>query len=500
MNNKINNTLIVSLGILSSCGQNSNNTEQRPNFLFIYTDDQRYDQLGVLQREQGEQGRFPWFTTPSMDRLAAEGVRFRNAFVTNSLSSPSRAAFLTGRYNHLNGMASNFREFPLETVTHASILSEAGYTTAYFGKWHMLGQRQIPSYFDFQATMIGHGRYFDCPLMIQGVETPTEGWVDDVVTNYAIEFMERQKDSNKPWSVVIGFKSPHQPFEPPERAVNRFEGKKARPVPNFDSQAIYMEKAGFPKRKSNVDDQGLVPCNLNHFRCVSAVDDNLGKLLDALERLGYAKNTVVVFCSDNGFYFGEHGGLGDKRSAYDESLRIPFLVRFPKLGKKAEGRIVDEPILNIDLAPTLLDYAGIKIPKDMQGRSLRPLIEGKKLNDWRKSWFYEYFAEPQMNSWIVDITAIRTLDTKLIKYSIKSGILEDWTELFDLTKDPYETKNLFNDPASTDLRRMMEQEYTRLKVETGYVVPDFTDRPDWWDFGLPGDGPSGLPEKPKINN
>ena len=459
--------------------------DDRPNFLFVYADDQRYDQVGVVQREQGEKGRYPWFTTPNMDRLAAEGVRFRNAFATCSLCAPSRAAFLTGRYNHCNGIASNFRHFPLDNVTHASLLREAGYATAYIGKWHMDNQRELPK-FDFQATLIGHGRYVDCPLIVDGVETPTVGWVDDVTTAYAIEFMEKRKNDTKPWSMVLGFKAPHGPCTPPERAANRFEGEKARPVPNLEEQAIYMEKLSIKQSAPKPDENGLVPCNLDHFRCVSSCDDNLGKLLDALDRLGFAENTVVIYCSDNGFYFGEHM-LGDKRSAYDESLRIPFLVRFPKLDKTLRGRVVDEPILNIDLAPTLLDLAGVPTPKEMQGRSWRPLLEGKKPGDWRTGWFYEYFAENQRNSKVVDITAVRTLNSKLVKYSVKNGPREDWSELFDIENDPYELNNIYNDPAHASLRDKMEKEYGKLKTEVGYVIPDYVNRPKWWDLGLPGD-------------
>jgi len=458
---------------------------QRPNFLFVYADDQRYDQVGVVQREQGDEGRYPWFKTPNMDRLAEEGVRFRNAFVTSSLCSPSRAAYLTGRYNHLNGIASNFRQMPLDTVTHATLLRAAGYTTAYIGKWHMNTQRELPPCFDFQATLIGHGRYEDCPLMIQGVETPTKGWVDDVTTGYAIEFIEKQKDTGKPWSMVVGFKAPHGPFTPPKRAENRFEGEMAHVVPNLSVQATYLQKQGMPFRAPAIEN-GLVPANLNHFRCVSACDDNLGKLLDALDRLGYADNTIVIYTSDNGYYFGEHG-LGDKRSAYEESLRVPFLVRFPKLGNASKGRVVDEPILNIDLAPTLLDYAGAPIPKEMQGKSWRPLLEGKKTADWRKAWFYEYFAENQKGSRVVDITAVRSLDTKLIKYSIKSGELPDWTEIYDVAADPYELNNLYNDPAHAKRQQEIEQEYARLRNEVEYRIPDYTDRPSWWDSGLPED-------------
>ncbi|MDR2441405.1 MAG: sulfatase-like hydrolase/transferase [Planctomycetaceae bacterium] len=477
--------LIISLSVVITVYCTVIFADDRPNFLFVYSDDQSYDQLGVVQQEQGEKGRYPWFKTPNMDCLAEDGIRFRNAFVTSSLCSPSRAAFLTGRYNHCNGIASNFRSLPIDTVTYASLLQKAGYTTGYFGKWHMGSQRERPG-FDYHASFISHGQFFDCSLLVQGIETPTKGWVDDVTTDYAIKFIEEQKSSAKPWSITIGFKAPHGPAIPPERNAKLYEGEKARIVPNLNVQAIYLEKQGIPFKKQPLPENGLVSVHYGRFRCVKACDENLGRLMDALDRLGYAENTIVVYCSDNGYYTGEHG-LGDKRSAYEESLRIPFIVRFPKLVGKGKGIVVDEPILNIDLAPTLLDFANVPIPKEIQGRSLRPLLEGKKPADWRKAWFYEYFAEKQRNSKVVDVTAVRTIDAKLIRYALQKGIQEDWSELFDLKNDPYETKNLYNNPDYTELRKNMETEYNRLKNEVGYKIPDYVDRPDWWNLGLPDD-------------
>src|SRR5947208_366627 len=175
--------------------------ERRPNFLFVYTDDQRWDAMGIVQREQGERARFPWFQTPNMDRVAAEGVRFRNAFVTLSLCAPSRAAFLTGRYNHSNGVINNHTPFPETSVTHATLLGAAGYKTAYIGKWHMCGQRGKRPGFDYSASFIGQGRYIDCPIEVNGTPTPSTGWVDDVLTDYAADYIKQNKD--KPFSVVV---------------------------------------------------------------------------------------------------------------------------------------------------------------------------------------------------------------------------------------------------------------------------------------------------------
>lgn len=456
--------------------------DSRPNILFIYTDDQRYDALGVVQREQGQRGRFPWLSTPNMDRLAAEGVRFRNAFVTESLCAPSRAVNLTGRYNHVNGVASNFRPFPVDNVTHATLLRAAGYTTAYIGKWHMDSQRERPG-FDYHASYIGHARYVDPVFVVQGDDVPRQGWIDDLSTDYAIEFLRRQKDAARPWSMVVGFKSPHGPFEPPPRAAERFAGEEARVVPNLDSRAIYLGES--PRRQPLPPDAASVPANLNYFRCISGADDCLGRLLDALNELGFAQNTVVVYTSDNGFYLGEHQ-VGDKRSAYDESLRVPFIVRDPRLPPAARGRVVDAMVLNLDLAPTLLALAGVTQPKEMPGMSWLPLLTGQPVA-WRQSWFYEYFAERQKNSRVPDITAVRTADAKLIRYPGH----DEWTELFDLQADPYEIRNLYGDPAAEALRAKLEAEHDRLAQEVAYRVPDYVDRPEWW--GKPG-GPDYQPE------
>lgn len=434
--------------------------ERKPNFLFIYLDDQRWDAMSVVQKEQGEKGRFPWLKTPNMDRLAAEGVRFRNAFVTLPLCAPSRASFLTGQYNHLNGVANNHTPFPENNVTHASILSDAGYETAYIGKWHHNGQRGKRPGFKYSASYIGQGKYMNCPFEINGQTTQTHGWVDDVSTDFAIEYMKEKRD--KPFSVIVGFKSCHGPFAPPERAKDRFAGESFRPVPNLDVTAIYREEdetTGGEKRKGG----GI---NLNYFRTISAVDDNVGRLLSALQEMGVADDTVVVFTSDNGFYHGEHG-LADKRSLYEESIRVPMLVKYPRLMLK--GKVSDEMVLNIDIAPTFLELAAADVPKEMQGRSLVPLLTGKA-KDWRKSFLAEYFEEnnfPQTPSTV----AVRTEDAKLIKYPEN----EEWTELFDLKRDPYETKNLAADSAHKNLRRRMEAEFDKQVKETKYRVPEYAD-------------------------
>jgi arylsulfatase A-like enzyme len=440
----------------------------KPNFLFVYTDDQRWDAMSCVQQEQGDKGRFPWFQTPNMDRLAREGVRFRNAFVINSLCAPSRSNFLNSQYSHLNGVANNHTPMPLDTVNHATVLRKNGYVTGYFGKFHHGQQPERPG-FDVIASFIGQGKYVDCPMNVNGKMTPTKGWVDDVTTDYAIQFIKDH--ANQPFDMVVGFKSCHGPRTPPERAANRFEGETMRPVPNLDVVPPYKAAAPPAKKAGANQPAGRARqlAQLSYFRTISAADDCLGRLLDTLDDLKLADNTIVIFASDNGYYFGEHT-LGDKRSAYDESMRIPLIVRFPK--SVPAGRVVDQMVLNIDLAPTLLDYAGVAIPLTMQGRSWRPLLEGKPVLDWRTAFFYEYFFERGYPG-IPTVTAVRTDTAKLIKYPGH----DEWTELFDLQKDPYEMKNLYNDANSAALRHETESCYTAESKSVNFKIPDYADKP-----------------------
>ena len=423
--------------------------------------------MSVVQREQGERARFPWFKTPNMDRLAAEGVRFANAFVTSSLCSPSRAAFLTGRYNHLNGVVNNHTIFPTNSVTHATVLRDAGYKTAYVGKWHMSGQSGKRPGFDFSASYIGHGRYVDCPFEINGVSQPTKGWVDDVATDFAIGFMRTNKAN--PFSLVVGFKSPHDPRTPPDRWKNAFANEVCRPVPNENVFAPYLPQQ---RRANAIAAQAAGGENrLNYFRCIAAADENLGRLLDAVDQLGLTENTMVIYSSDNGYFFGEHG-LGDKRAAYEEGMRIPLLLRYPKLGLK--GVVVEEPVLNIDFAPTLIDFAGLRVPRKMQGRSWYPLLVRKTpgpVKDWRTSFFYEYFFERGFAT--PTVYAVRTDGGKLIQYPGHP----DWTEVYDLTNDSYETTNLVNNAASAKFRSQLESAFKQQSKKADFRVPSDLDKP-----------------------
>ena len=430
---------------------------RKPNFLFLYTDDQRWDAMGVVQREQGAKARFPWFKSPGLDRLAAEGVRFRNAFVTLSLCAPSRAAFLTGRYNHANGITNNNTPFPAGAVSHPSLLRSAGYKTAYIGKWHMGNQKGQRPGFDYSASFVGQGGYQNFPFEINGVSTPTKGWIDDVSTDYAIEWITQHKA--EPFSMVLGFKSPHSPRggnNLPERLRDLYVGETSRPTPNCGVPAIFHKPAADGKLSTGLADNTI---HLDYHRHINGVDENVTRLLDTLDKLGIAEDTVVVYSSDNGYYLGEHCS-GDKRSLYDESMRVPMLMRYPRLFSK--GLTVDELVLNIDLAPTFLDLAGVAMPEEMQGASWKELASGNKPADWRKSVFAEYYKE------LGDVPTcytIRTSTHKLVKYPD----LPEFTEVFDLTADPYEIKNIASDKALT---AKLDTELERLMKSVGYTVPE----------------------------
>lgn len=461
----------------------------RPNFLFIYTDDQRWDALGIVQKEQGEKARFPWFQTPNLDRLASEGVRFRNAFVVNSLCAPSRSVYLTGRYSHMNGVANNHTPFPSENIpqTWSALLRQAGYKTGYVGKFHHGQQNGNRPGFEYSASFLGQGKYRDCPFEINGQITPTTGYVDDVSTDFAAKFISDNRD--QPFALVVGYKAAHGPFEPPARLTDKYADKESRPVPNMGVPAAYAgkftagpkanakqknnakqnKKKGDGEGKANAKAGDRKTMQQGYFGCLAAVDENVGRLMARLDELKLTDNTVVVFASDNGYYLGEHN-LGDKRSAYDESLRIPLLVRYPKLGESAKGKTVDKMALNLDLAPTFLDLAGVKVPDTMQGLSWRPLLEGKATSaNWRTAFFYEYFYEQSYA--IPTVLAVRTDTAKIIKYPGH----DDWTEVFDLTKDPYEIKNLVNDPASKDLVAKMQSEFDQQSKAVDFRIPTFAD-------------------------
>lgn len=433
--------------------------ERRPNFIFIIADDHRWDAMGVVQREQGDNARYPWFETPNMDRLATDGLRLRNAFITHSICSPGRAGFLTGQYTHVNGVMDNNTHFPEKSITHATLLRDAGYHTAYFGKWHMGNQKGPRPGFQHSASFINQGIYQDCPFEINGEMTPTKGWVDDVTTDLTIDWL-KQSDKNQPFSIVVGFKSPHNKRggeQLPERLRNLYEGKTTKPTPNCKIAAIYHK----PLTDADAGKERGLSANsvhLDYLRHIKGIDENLGRLLDTLDALKLTDDTVVVYSSDNGYFLGERG-LGDKRALYEEGLRLPFLIRYPRLFPK--NKPIDELVLNIDLAPTFLDLAGLPTQPDMHGASFKDLAIGNKPAEWRTSFLSYYRKELGDTPTCV---GVRTTTAKLIHYHGKP----DLTEAYDLAKDPYELNNLAND---SNFTTPLKAELIRLANKVSYPLP-----------------------------
>ncbi len=459
--------LLACLAVVkASAAEAGTTTSRRPNLLFIITDDQRWDALGVVQREQGDKARWPWFKTPNLDRIATEGVRFRNAFAIHSLCSPSRATFLSGQYGHRNGIVDNSTPFPSNAVNQVQFLRNSGYKTAYVGKFHMAFQQDRPGS-EHIASYVSQGNYIGGNFLVNGVSHKSTNWVDDVSTDYAVEFLRTQTKTNasQPWLMMLGFKTPHTPRIPPPRARQRFVGESVKPAINLDAKPAYGrgqraykgEDVGKPY-ETDTDEQGNDPYLLDYFRAISAIDDNVGRVLDELDKLKLTEDTVVVFTSDNGYYLGDHG-LGDKRSAYEESMRIPMLLRYPRLGLR--GKVVDEMVLNLDLAPTFLNFAGVAIPKEMQGASWLPLLKGTA-TDWRQAFMFVYLHERNLPA-TPAMVAVRTPTAKLISYPGH----EDWTEMFDLTADPYELKNLARSPEHAAILKRLQAELVAQKEKFG---------------------------------
>ncbi|NND69782.1 MAG: sulfatase-like hydrolase/transferase, partial [Halioglobus sp.] len=335
---------------------------ERPNVVLLLVDDLRWD-------ETSYGGNL--VATPNIDWLAGKGVRFQNAYVTSSLCSPSRASFLTGVYPHTHGVYSNSTGLDFErTPTIAQLLQEAGYNTGLVGKWHMGGNSEPRPGFDHWLALPGQGEYEDPVFNINGKEEIIAGYNTDLLTDAAIDFIDR--GAERPFYLHLGYKAVHAPFLPAPRhrdaLVDEDFSSIVRPTTQRDRLAARRLRA-----------QSLL-----------SIDDSVGRIVQHLRERDLLANTVLVFTSDNGFLFGEHGH-SDKRLFYEESIRIPWLVYRP--GLPAAGQVIEEPVLNIDFLPSMLALAGIDVPHHVQGRSFAPLLQGKPVADWRDYWVYEYFAE-----------------------------------------------------------------------------------------------------------
>ncbi len=456
----------------------------RPNILFIMSDDHAAHAISAYGSKVNH--------TPNIDRLASEGVRLTNTFCTNALCTPSRASILTGQYSHLNNVKTLDDEIDSSLpVQSQKLLGAAGYQTAVVGKWH-LGNNEAsnPDGFDYWNVLPGQGDYYDPTMFEMGEERRYEGYVTDIITEKSIDWLD-SIDRSQPFFLMVHHKAPHSPWLPAERHRELgTEGEFPEPETLMDdyetrSEAVKISSIRIEDtRKANLKfdpPPGISQEEkrrwayqryiTDYTRTVQAVDDSVGSLLDYLDQHGLAKDTLVVYTSDQGMFLGDHG-WHDKRFMYEESLRMPFIARLP--AEIPPGSVAGEMLLNIDFAATFCDFAGVEIPSEVQGRSGRALLRGEAPTDWRTSMYYRYWMHMQGHR-IVPHYGVRNERYKLIHYygveDDDTGLpelqLEPEWELYDLEADPTELNNVYADPDYSDVQAEMLVELNRLQAAAG---------------------------------
>jgi arylsulfatase A-like enzyme len=497
------------LMLLLSCSR----TEIRqPNIIFIMADDHAWQAISAYGSRLN--------TTPNLDRLADEGVIFRNSFVCNSICAPSRAAILTGKHSHANGVTDNRQRFDSSQVTFPKLLQEAGYQTALIGKWHL---KSDPTGFDYWNILPGQGSYYNPDFIEMGRNYREQGYATTIITDKAIKWLQ-ERDTTRPFCLMVHHKAPHRNWMPDTADLDLFEGR-TFPIPeNFfddyegrqaaglqemsimqdmrmssdlkitgaDGDSVtqvekdylsYLKNRLTPEQykdwtmeydsiskaynEHHVTGDSLAVYKFNRYltdylRTVQSIDRNTGRLLDYIDASGLKDNTLVIYTSDQGFYLGEHGWF-DKRFMYEESFRTPLMMRLPA-GYTASGDI-SEMVQNIDLAPTFLEMAGMTPPDEMQGMSLVPLLRDSKPGRWRDALYYHYYEYPAEHA-VRKHYGIRTERYKLIHFY---DDIDQW-ELYDLTTDPHEMHNLIDDPGYDKIEKDLRKRLDGLRKQ--YNVPE----------------------------
>ena len=437
---------------------------KRPNILYIMADDHAAHAISAYGSVINQ--------TPQLDRLAAQGMRFDRMFAVNSICTPSRATVLTGKYSHINGVPV-FNRFDGSQPTVAKYLQAAGYHTGIIGKWHL---ESDPTGFDKWSILPGQGDYFNPTFLEADGKRVIKGYITDITTDLSIDFL-KNRPKDKPFFLMCHHKEPNRNWQPDAKHKAMFAGKVIPEPPTLRdngvgrSDAIRECKQKVLENLSPNDTKGAPPAGLSddellkwkyqrymqdYLACVQSVDDNVGRLLDYLDEAGLAENTLVIYTSDQGFFLGDHG-LYDKRFMYEESIRVPFLVRWPEVIKP--GEVQSAMGINVDFAPTFMDAAGLPLPADMQGRSLMPLFKGKVPSDWRGSWYYRYYHDPGDHNTRAHY-GVRTTTHKLIYFWKKN----QW-EMYNLIADPSELHNLYSDPEQAETVVKLKAELYRLKKE-----------------------------------
>ena len=508
---------------LFDCGAPSDSDSNPPNILFIMSDDHAYQAISAFGSKL--------IRTPNIDRIAEEGVLFRNSFVTNSICAPSRAVLLTGKYSHLNGLRDNRDSFDGDQMSFPKILQENNYYTGMVGKWHL---KTAPTGFHYWNVLVDQGEYYNPRLIENGDTNIHTGYTTNIITDILLESIEN-RDSTKPFCFLYHHKAPHRNWMPDTRHLYLYENEDL-PIPETFYDTYETRSAASREQDMRIEDmfissdlklqpgyyeeetgtggggpgaslseeriwklnydrlteeqRALWDAHYNrinqdfkerqpegnellewkyqryikdYLRCVASIDENIGRVLDYLDQEGLSENTIVIYTSDQGFYLGEHGWY-DKRFMYEESLRMPLVMRFPK--EVPPGLKLDHMVLNLDFAPTILDYARVEIPVDMQGASLRPMSSGDPVSDWRESIYYHYYEYPHGWHKVKRHYGVRTDKYKLIHFYHD---IDAW-ELFDLQADPNELNNVVDDTAYRDIREQLEMELDQLR--TYYQVPE----------------------------
>ena len=462
------------------------NAAQRPNILFIMSDDHAVNAIGCYGSRLTGVAK-----TPNIDRLAAEGMRLDSCLCTNSICVPSRASILTGEYSHVNGVYTLSDRLDPRRQNVAKLLRSAGYQTAMIGKWHL---KEEPSGFDYWNVLPGQGRYHNPVLKEKGTGSKThEGYCTDVITDLSLDWLGN-RDTKEPFFLMCHYKASHEPWHYAERHADLYRDVDIPEPPSLwedkshrsDGSREYgfsistmvsrMERDKHPTGPldtTGMDETqkkraGYQKFLKDYLRTIAGIDENIGRLLEHLDREGLAENTVVIYTSDQGYFLGEHDYI-DKRWMYEESLRMPFVVRYPP--EIEPGTVNDDLVINTDFAPMFLDYAGLATPDTMQGRSFRASLAGRTPTDWRTSMYYRYWQHCSRPAHY----GVRTKRYKLIFFyglpldangAEKQASKPGW-ELYDLEKDPHELKNIYDDPGYGDVVKELKAELTRLKKELG---------------------------------
>jgi arylsulfatase A-like enzyme len=479
-----------------------------PNILFVFSDDHAPHAIGAYGSRINR--------TPNIDRIAREGAVFTNSFCTNSICAPSRAVVLTGKHSHLNGKIDNRGTFDITQQIFPRLMQDAGYQTAMIGKWHL---RADPEGFDYWEVLPGQGRYYNPDFRTPDGTVRHEGYVTDIITDLTRDWLQNHRDPDRPFVAMCQHKAPHRNWMPGPQHLTMYEdvdipepetlfddySNRASPAANQEMSIANHFYPAYDLKISPADPDNETDRNLwngsfsrlneaqqaaweavygprnerfrqaglegeeriryyyqryikDYLRCIASVDDNIGRLLAWLDEADLSRDTIVIYSSDQGFYLGDHGWY-DKRWMYEESLRMPFIVRWP--GRIQPGARVPQMIQNIDYAPTFLDAAGIPIPEDMQGESLVPLMEGRSPASWRSSIYYHYYEFPAVHM-VAKHYGVRTERHKLVYYYET----EEW-ELFDLETDPRELTNRYGDPAYDAITVDLKTELRRLRAYYG---------------------------------